>query len=48
LKPHESPDPDAQPQRPTFTAEFKARILDEYDAAPDAADQPVHHRKTGA
>lgn len=37
LKPGESPDPDARPQRRTFTAEFKARILDEYDAAPDAA-----------
>jgi transposase len=36
-KPHESLDPDARPQRRTFTAEFKARILDEYDAAPDAA-----------
>jgi transposase len=35
-KPHESLDPDARPQRRTFTAEFKARILDEYDAAPDA------------
>ena len=37
LKPGESPDPDARPQRRTFTAEFKARILAEYDAAPDAA-----------
>ncbi|GAA2534393.1 hypothetical protein [Pilimelia columellifera] len=37
LKPHESPDLDARPQRRTFTAEFKARILDEYDTAPDAA-----------
>jgi transposase-like protein len=36
-KPIESPDPDARVQRRTFTAEFKARILDEYDAAPDAA-----------
>ncbi|MGI5185439.1 hypothetical protein ACQEVZ_55770 [Dactylosporangium sp. CA-152071] len=36
-KPHENPDPDARPQRRTFTAEFKARILAEYDAAPDAA-----------
>ena len=36
-KPSESPDPDARPRRRTFTAEFKARILDEYDAAPDAA-----------
>lgn len=37
LKPSESPDLDARPVRRTFTAEFKARILDEYDAAPDAA-----------
>jgi transposase len=37
LKPGQSPDPDARPQRRTFTAEFKARILAEYDAAPDAA-----------
>ena len=36
-KPHENPDPDARPQRRTFTAEFKARILDEYESAPDAA-----------
>ncbi|RZU48733.1 hypothetical protein EV385_5171 [Krasilnikovia cinnamomea] len=36
-KPHESPDLDARPQRRTFTAEFKARILDEYESAPDAA-----------
>ncbi|MFF5235560.1 hypothetical protein [Dactylosporangium sp. NPDC000521] len=36
-KPSSSPDPDARPQRRTFTAEFKARILAEYDAAPDAA-----------
>jgi len=32
-----SDDLDARPVRRTFTAEFKARILDEYDAAPDAA-----------
>lgn len=32
-----SGDLDARPVRRTFTAEFKARILDEYDAAPDAA-----------
>jgi transposase len=38
-KPYESLDPDARPQRRTFTAEFKARILDEYDAAPDAASR---------
>ncbi|GIE83510.1 hypothetical protein Aph02nite_94600 [Actinoplanes philippinensis] len=36
-KPHENPDPDARPQRRTFTAEFKARILDEYESAPDSA-----------
>ena len=36
-KPHENPDPDARPQRRTFTADFKAKILAEYDAAPDAA-----------
>ena len=36
LKPFQSPDLDARPQRRTFTAEFKARILDEYDAAPDS------------
>ena len=36
LKPYESSDLDGRPQRRTFTAEFKARILDEYDAAPDA------------
>jgi transposase len=32
----EADDLDAKPIRRTFTAEFKARILDEYDAAPDA------------
>ena len=37
LKPSESLDPDACAQRRTLTAEFKARILGEYDAAPDAA-----------
>src|SRR5512144_1018642 len=31
-----SDDLDARPVRRTFTAEFKARILDEYDAAADA------------
>jgi transposase-like protein len=36
-KPYESPDLDARPQRRAFTAEFKARILAEYDAAPDTA-----------
>jgi transposase-like protein len=37
LHPGESLDPDARPQRRTFTAEFKARILAEYESAPDAA-----------
>ncbi|MFV2104965.1 hypothetical protein [Micromonospora sp. LOL_024] len=37
LQPHESPNLDTRSQRRTFTAEFKARILNEYDAAPDAA-----------
>lgn len=37
LKPAGGPDLDAKPVRRTFTAEFKARILAEYDAAPDAA-----------
>jgi transposase-like protein len=37
FQPGESPDPDARPQRRTYTAEFKARILDEYESAPDAA-----------
>lgn len=32
-----SEDLDAKPVRRTFTPEFKARILAEYDAAPDAA-----------
>jgi transposase-like protein len=36
-QPTGSDDLDARPVRRTFTAEFKARILDEYDAAPDAA-----------
>jgi transposase len=36
-KSHESLDPDARAQRRTFTAEFKTRILDEYESAPDAA-----------
>jgi transposase-like protein len=36
-KPPGESEPDARPQRRTFTAEFKARILAEYDAAPDAA-----------
>ncbi len=37
LKPSGSSDLDARPQRRTFASEFKARILAEYDAAPDAA-----------
>jgi transposase len=36
-KPPDSDDLDAKPVRRTFTPEFKARILAEYDAAPDAA-----------
>jgi len=36
-KPYESLDLDARPQRRTFTAQFKSRILAEYDTAPDAA-----------
>ena len=35
-QPTGSDDLDARPIRRTFTAEFKARILDEYDAAADA------------
>jgi transposase len=35
-KPTDTDDLDAKPVRRTFTAEFKARILAEYDAAPDA------------
>ena len=30
----DEPDPAARPRRRTFTAEYKARILDEYDAVP--------------
>jgi transposase len=30
----DEPDPAARPRRRTFTAEYKARILDEYDALP--------------
>jgi transposase-like protein len=36
-KPSGSDDLDAKPVRRTFTPEFKARILAEYDDAPDAA-----------
>jgi transposase-like protein len=35
-KPIDTYDLDAKPVRRTFTREFKARILAEYDAAPDA------------
>ncbi len=35
-KPTDTDDLDAKPVRRTFTSEFKARILAEYDAAPDA------------
>jgi transposase len=35
-KPTDAGDLDAKPVRRTFTPEFKARILAEYDAAPDA------------
>jgi transposase-like protein len=37
LKHPDGSDPDARPLRRTFTAEFKARILAEYEAAPDSA-----------
>src|SRR5829696_2620673 len=30
----DEPDPAARPRRRSFTAEYKARILDEYDALP--------------
>jgi transposase-like protein len=36
-QPPGSDDLDAKPVRRTFTPEFKARVLAEYDAAPDAA-----------
>lgn len=32
-------DPAAQPRRRTFTAEYKARILDEYDTLPVGSDE---------
>lgn len=35
----EKPDPGARARRRTFTAEYKARILDEYDALPAGCDQ---------
>jgi transposase-like protein len=37
LKHPDGSDLDARPQRRTFTAEFKARILAEYESAPDSA-----------
>lgn len=33
------PDPAARPRRRSFTAEYKARILDEYDGLPVGSDQ---------
>jgi transposase len=35
----EKPDPAARARRRTFTAEYKARILDEYDALPAGSEQ---------
>jgi transposase-like protein len=35
----EAPDPGARARRRTFTAEYKARILDEYDALPVGCEQ---------
>jgi transposase-like protein len=35
----EKPDPAARPRRRSFTAEYKARILDEYDALPSGSEQ---------
>ena len=35
----EKPDPAARARRRTFTAEYKARILDEYDALPVGSEQ---------
>jgi transposase-like protein len=34
-----APDPGARARRRTFTAEYKARILDEYDALPAGCDE---------
>ena len=34
-----TPDPAARARRRTFTAEYKARILDEYDALPAGSEQ---------
>jgi hypothetical protein len=36
LKHPDGSDPDARPLRRTFTAEFKARVLAEYESAPDS------------
>ncbi len=33
------PDPAARPRRRTFTAEYKAQILDEYDALPHGSEE---------
>lgn len=35
----DDPDPAAKPRRRSFTAEYKARILDEYDSLPTGSDQ---------
>ena len=35
----DEPDPAARPRRRTFTAEYKARILDEYDALPTGSSE---------
>jgi transposase len=35
----DEPDPAARPRRRTFTAEYKARILDEYDALPHGDEE---------
>lgn len=34
----DGPDPAARPRRRSFTAEYKARILDEYDALPAGSE----------
>ena len=35
----DEPDPAARPRRRSFTAEYKARILDEYDALPSGSTE---------
>jgi len=35
----DEPDPAARPRRRSFTAEYKARILDEYDALPSGSSE---------